>query len=158
MTTRVVVPLASALVAVRERYFGLLGSYRDGDLAPLVSSFASASRIAAAESRVSAGRLAEIPQEWADMVGRVRAGSAAAKLLAVLPTRPVLSAEDACTAVGGPVSSVYAAIERLYAADVLRPLTERKRNQVWGASLILDELDDLGARIGHAAAGLRQTS
>jgi Fic family protein len=158
VTTRVVVPLASALVAVRERYFGLLGSYRDGDLAPLVSSFASASRIAAAESRVSAGRLAEIPQEWADMVGRVRAGSAAAKLLAVLPTRPVLSVEDACAAVGGPVSSVYAAIERLYAADVLRPLTERKRNQVWGASLILDELDDLGARIGHAAAGLRQTS
>jgi hypothetical protein len=49
------------------------------------------------------------------------------------------------------VSSVYTAIERLQEAGVLRPLTERKRNQVWGASLILDELDDLGARIGHAA-------
>lgn len=152
VTTRVVVPLASALVARRERYFALLGSYRAGDLTPLISSFASASGIAAVESRVTATRLADVPGEWAQMLGRVRAGSAAARLLAVLPARPVLSAEDACAAVGGPVSSVYAAIDRLRDAGVLRPLTDRKRDQVWGASLVLDELDDLGVRIGHAAA------
>ena len=38
-TTRVVVPLASALVARRENYFDVLGSYRSGDLAPLVGTF-----------------------------------------------------------------------------------------------------------------------
>ena len=37
-TTRVVVPLASALVARRENYFDALGSYRSGDLAPLAAS------------------------------------------------------------------------------------------------------------------------
>lgn len=150
-TTRVVVPLASALVAHRDRYFEMLGAYRTGRLEPLISSFATASRIAAAESRLTARRLAEAPDEWADLLGRVRAGSAADKLLALLPVRPVLSADDACGAIDAPASSVYAAIERLHEAGVLRPLTHRKRNQVWGASLILDELDDLGLRIARAA-------
>jgi Fic family protein len=150
-TTRVVVPLASALVAHRDRYFEQLDVYRDGDPRPLISSFASASRIAAAESRTTAARLAEIPNEWTDMLGRVRAGSAAAKLLTLLVARPVLSADDAGAVVDAPVSSVYAAIERLQDAGVLRPLTDRKRNQVWGAGLVLDELDELGARIARAA-------
>lgn len=151
VTTRVVVPLASALVAHRDRYFDLLGAYRDGEVRPLIESFADASRIAAAESRITASRLAGVPTDWQDMVGRVRAGSAAAKLLALLPAHPILTADDACTAIGASVSSVYAAIDRLHEAGVLRPLTDRKRDQVWGASLVLDELDDLGTRIAHAA-------
>jgi Fic family protein len=57
-TTHVVVPLASALVAHRDRYFDLLNSYRDGNVRPLMASFADASRIAAVESRTTASRLA----------------------------------------------------------------------------------------------------
>jgi Fic family protein len=151
VTTRVVVPLASALVAHRDRYFDLLNAYRTGEVQPLIESFAEASRIAAAESRTTAHRLAEVPEEWLDMVGRVRAGSATAKLIALLPARPILSAEDASAAVDAPTSSVYAAIERLHEAKVLRPLSDRRRDQIWGASLILDELDDLGVRIARAA-------
>jgi Fic family protein len=149
-TTQVVVPLASALVAHRERYFGLLGSYREGHVEPLISSFAAASRVAAAEARTSAERLATIPGEWADMVGRVRSDSATARLLSVLPSRPVLTADDAVSRLSTPPSSIYAAIDRLQDAGVLRPLTDRKRNQIWGASLVLDELDDLGVRIAGA--------
>jgi len=81
------VPLASALVAHRDHYFGVLDAYRAGELQPLIGSFATTSRIAAAESRVTAQRLADA----------------------------------------------------------------RKRNQIWGASLILDELDELGMRIARAA-------
>jgi hypothetical protein len=88
----VVVPLASALVAHRDHYFGVFGAYRAGKLQPLISSFATASRIAAAESRATAQRLVDALDEWADLLGRVRAGSAADKLLALLPARPVLSA------------------------------------------------------------------
>jgi Fic family protein len=151
VTTRVVVPLASALVAHRDRYFDLLGRYRGGEVRPIIESFADASRIAAAESRITASRLAEVPTEWLDLVGPVRAGSAAAKLLALLPARPILTAEDACAALDAPVSSVYAAIDRLHGAGVLRPLSDRKRNQIWGATLILSELDDLSTRIARAA-------
>ncbi len=151
-TTRVVVPLASALVARRDRYFDLLNAYREGDVRPLIATFAQSSRIAAAESQITAGRLGEIPEEWRAMV-KARAGSAAAQLLAQLPSRPILSSEDALTIVDGPRSSVFAAINRLHDAGVLRPLTDRKRDQVWGASLILDELEDLSLRIGRAALG-----
>ena len=85
------------------------------------------------------------------MVGTTRTGSAASRLLAVLPSRPILSSEDACTVVDSPRSSVFAAIARLHDAGVLRPLTARRRDQVWGAGLILDELDDLGVRIARAS-------
>jgi Fic family protein len=149
-TTRVVVPLASALVARRDRYFDLLNAYRTGDVRPLIATFAHSSRIAAFEAQATASRLGEIPEEWRAMV-RARAGSAVAQLLAQLPSRPILSSEDATAVVTAPRSSVFAAVNRLQDAGVLRPLTNRKRYQVWGASLILDELEDLSVRIGHAA-------
>ena len=150
-TTRVVVPLASALVAHRDRYFDVLNAYRRGEVRPLLAIFAESSRIAASESRHTATRLSEIPEEWRSLVGSARGGSAAARLLAVLPSRPILSSEDACAVVDAPRSSVFAAINRLRDAGILRPLTDRKRDQIWGAALILDELDDLGMRIAGAS-------
>lgn len=150
-TSRVVVPLASALVAHRDRYFDLLGDYRDGDPRPMVASFAISSRVAAAESRLTASRLNEIPKEWRDMVGRVRTESITDKLLTLLLRKPIVSAEELLSIFKAPPSSIYTAIDRLQSVGVLRPLTDRKRNQVWGAGLVLDELDDLGMRIARAA-------
>ncbi len=150
-TTRLVVPLASALVARRERYFGALNTYRAGDIRPLIVIFANSSRIAAAESRITAGRLADIPIEWRSMVGPTRRHSATDKLLQLLPSTPIVSSDDVASLVDAPRSSVFAAIKRLQDASVLRPLTDRKRDQVWGASLVLAELDDLGHRIERAS-------
>lgn len=152
-TTSVVIPIASAIVARREHYFDLLGRYREGDAAPIVAAFTSASRIAAKESQVTATRLATIPETWAEQVGRVRRGSVTHQLLAKITTNPVITAEDASRLVPGPESSVYTAIDRLAGAGVFTPLTDRTRNQVWGAKAILDELDDLNLRIGIAARG-----
>jgi Fic family protein len=152
VTSRVVVPLASALVAHRERCFSVLGAYRQGEAGPLISSCAAGSRLAATEAQRTAARFREIPVQWEELVGGVRSGSATRKLLELLPTRPILSSEDACAFVGGSRSSVFAALLRLAEAGVLRPLTERKRDQIWGAGLVLDELEDLGARIARAAA------
>jgi len=150
-TTRVVVPLASALVARRENYFDALGSYRSGDLAPLAGIFVRSTRIAAAESRITAQRLHEIPCQWRELTGPVRRGSAAAKILALLPGVPILSSDDAVELIDAPRSSVFDAIGRLRDAGVLRALTDRRRNQIWGAGLVLDELEDLGVRIATAA-------
>jgi len=152
-THRVVVPLASALVARRDDYFGALDAYRSGDAGPIISSFSQASRIAARESQVTAHRLAEMPADWHAEAGRPRSGSAAAKLLASLLDEPVFSAEDAERRIGGATSSVYAAITRLHETGVIRPLTQRSRNQVWVAASLADELDDLGVRIAAAARG-----
>jgi Fic family protein len=75
-TTRIVIPLASALVAHRERYFDLLNAYRDGQVRPLLVSFAESSRIVASESRITAAHISEIPAEWRERVGQVRRDSA----------------------------------------------------------------------------------
>jgi hypothetical protein len=48
------------------------------------------------------------------------------------------------------VCSVFVAINRLHDAGVLRPLTDRKRDPVWGAGSVLDELEELGVQIAHA--------
>ncbi len=150
-TRRVVVPLASALVARREDYFGVLGAYREGRVEPIIRSFTEASTIAARESRVTAARIAELRPDWERKVG-ARHGSAASRLLEGLISTPIFSASEAEEAIGGAASSVYAGIERLQAVGVIRPLTNRTRNQVWGAAALLDELEDLAGRI---AAGAR---
>ena len=152
VTERVVVPLASALVARRDDYFDVLGAYRRGDAGPIVEAFSRASTIAAEESAETASRVAGLPAEWLEAAGRPRAGSATRKLVEGLLDHPVFSAEELGTRVGGATSSVYAALEKLATTGVIRPLTSRKRNQIWGASDLLDELDDLGARIGTRAS------
>lgn len=152
-TRRIVVPLASAIVADRRGYFDALDAYRDGDVGPLLSSFAAGSAIAAAEAQVSAARIAELPAEWHEVTGRPRRGSAASKLLASLLDEPIFSADDAEGRIGGVTSSVYTAIARLADAGVIRPLTDRKRNQIWVAGALADELEDLGVRIDSRARG-----
>ncbi|TIC80072.1 Fic family protein [Nocardioides sp. GY 10127] len=151
ITSRVVVPLASALVARRDDYFDALGAYRAGDAAPIIRAFTHASTLAAEESATTATRLAELPDTWLDAARRPRNGSAARRILDTLLETPVFTTDEIATTVGGPPSSVYAAIDRLHTSVVVRPLTQRTRNQVWGAAALLDELDDLGVRIDARA-------
>lgn len=155
VTSRVVVPLASALVVHREEYFDTLNAYRDGDAGPVVEAFTVAAAIAAEESRTTADRISAMPEEWATAAGRPRRGSSAAELLSALPARPVFSTDDAEDMTGGATSTVYAAISRLHDAGIIRPLTDRTRNQVWGTVALLDELGDLGLRIGTRARTAR---
>jgi Fic family protein len=150
-TQRVIVPIASALVAHRDRYFDLLDDYRTGDVEPLVLALSAATRIAASEARLTADRVVGLPAAWCETLGRVRTGSATDRLLARLTELAAFTAEDAHDDIGGPVSSTYTAIERLAEAGIIRPLTDRKRSQVWGTAAVLDELDDLGARIAKRA-------
>lgn len=150
-TTTVVVPMASALVARRDAYFDALDAYRAGDLEPIVDLFAIASIAASEESSVTAIRIREVPAQWLADLGRSRRGSAPLVLIDFLLTHPVLSAADAEAILGSGTTVAYTAIERLEAAGILRPLTDRKRNQVWGASALLDELADLDARIQRRA-------
>jgi Fic family protein len=150
-TRRVVVPLASAIVARRDSYFDALGAYREGDAGPIVGLFAVGSRIAAQESRITAERLAQMPDQWREAAGSPRRGSAAANIVDGLLDHPIFSADEAALRLGGALSSAYAAITRLHQAGVIKPLTNRTRGQVWIASSLAEELDDLGVRIAARA-------
>lgn len=152
VTSRVVVPLASSLVAKRDTYFNLLAAYREGDAGPIIRAFSHAAQTAAYESQASADRLSEMPQQWIEQhvehTGRrPRGGSAAGKILDQLPDNPFFTAEEMEDTIGGSTSSIYSAIEALAGAGILRTLTHRKRNQIWCAAAIMDELEDLGMRV-----------
>ncbi|WP_286930883.1 Fic family protein [Aeromicrobium sp. UBA7512] len=151
VTTAVVVPIASAIVARRDDYFDALAAHRAGDAGPLIAAFTAGSLIAASESSVSAHRLAQMPERWIEDAGRPRAGSAARKLISGFATNPVFSADDLEQRFVGATSSMYVAIENLTDAGVIRPLTKRTRNQVWVVSSIADELDALSVRIASRA-------
>jgi Fic family protein len=155
VTRRVIVPIASALVAHRDRYFDLLDDYRTGHVAPLVAAFSGATRVAAIEARVTADRIHGLPAEWREALGRVRRGSATEGLLERLVDLAAFTVEEAHDELGASSSSTYDAVERLAGAGILHPLTDRKRNQVWGVVAVLDELDELGARIAHRARSER---
>jgi len=148
-THNVVAPLATVLVAQRDRYFDALNAYRDGSLDPILDLMTMAAEVSTREAQATAMRLEAIPAEWADVVGKVRRDSTTAQLLPLLLENPILSTEDVIALTGATPSRAYAAVERLASAGVLEPLTTRVRNQIWGARLILDELDGLTNRISR---------
>jgi Fic family protein len=149
VTRHIVVPIASAMLAERDRYFALVNGYRDGNADDFVADVARGARIAAVEAARSADRLADLPDYWRTLT-KPRAGSAAEKVLSILAEHPIISAEEAQELTGAPLSSIYTAMDRLEADGVIHQVTDRRRNRVWGATEILTELDQLAARIGEA--------
>lgn len=140
VTRSMAVPIATAIVTDRDRYFRLVNDYREGDIEAFALYLADAATRATAAATVSAQRLVALPAEWADRVG-ARAGSAAATLLGLLPSHPVVDAADVARLTGVTPSRAYAAVERLVEADVLRPITQSRRDMTWAAGDVLDEAD-----------------
>lgn len=146
VTTRLVVPIASALVADVEQYFARVNAYRDGHAGQFVAHLAQATAHAADEAQTSARLFAELPSMWRAEV-RPRAGSATAKVIDILLESPVLDIEIAALRTGAGHSSVYDALARLTAAGVLHEVTRSKRDRAWAATDVLAEIDALNARL-----------
>lgn len=149
-TRNVVVPAASALVARRSEYFAAFGAFREGDAGPIATLMVNALSTAAEESMETAQRLREIHESWQSELAlqrRARSAGAPVLLLEYLLVNPVVTAEQVYHFLGGAQSRTYAALDRLHQAGIIEPLTQRKRNQVWGARVMLDELTDLDTRI-----------
>lgn len=149
VTQNSIVPIASGLNARRDLYFDALTAYRRGRVAPLLALVCRAAETGAFEGRVSIDRIRMFPSEWAERVG-ARSDSAAARLIPAFLANPVMSAGEIEAFASASTPQVYSAIQRLEDAEVVREVTGRKRDKVWVASDILDELDDLDLRIRTA--------
>lgn len=147
VTTWVVVPIASFLVADKTAYFEDLNKYRDGSLRGLLSRFIGAAAISAVEVGATAAVLDEIRATWRKKIGTVRTGSSTSQLLDRLISIPVFSAEELVGKIGKNPSSIYNAISKLNNVGILEPLSDQRRNQIWGAVDVLGELEDLNNRI-----------
>ena len=149
LTSGTVVPIASAMVAKRQIYFDLVNGYRTGALEPFVLDVARSAQIASREARVSGEVLESLPGRWAEL-SKPRAGSAAAAILQQLLDHPVFSADDISDLLPNLSDvNIYRALQRLEDDGVIHEVTARKRDRVWAATLVMDELEDLADRIAQ---------
>jgi Fic family protein len=146
-TRHLTVPIASALVAHRERYFGALEHYRAGLAAPLIAMMASATSVATAESWQTAAHLKDLRREWQQAVGGTRAGTPLHRLLDLLTEVPIVNVALVMERVDASETTAREAIERLTDAKVLTKAARSRRAPVWLASSVLAEVDDLSRRI-----------
>lgn len=146
-----IAPLATAMVAQRDHYFGLITRYRDGDTWAFVDYLTRCSSATAIESRESARRLISLPTEWATLT-RPRKGSAAHTLLGALLANPVLTSDTARDLTGASETSTFDAINSLVVAGVLRQAGQAKRDRVWVAADVVDEVESLQQRLSDRLA------
>lgn len=146
ITRRLVVPIASALVADVDLYFRRVNAYRDGHAGQFVAYLADCTRRAATAANDSATALSDLPDLWASEI-RPRSGSAVAQILAMLMETPAIDAELVMARTQVSSTAAYNAIERLVEAGILHEITRSKRDRAWAAGDVLAEIDALHTRL-----------
>jgi hypothetical protein len=149
------VPIASALVAHRERYFEALNDYRSGYAHTLIAMLASAASIATAESWATASNIREIRARWQDAVGGSRPGTPLHRLLDLITEEPIVNVPLVVARIDATETSAEAAIQALVDARVLVKAPRSRRVPVYLAQAVLDEVDDLSQRIQASSRRLR---
>ncbi len=152
-TRHLTVPIASALVAHRERYFAALQDYRNGSAAPLIAMLAAATSVATAESWRTAARLRDLRNEWHDAVGGSRPGTTLHRLLDLLTEEPIVNPELVMSRVDTSAATALTTIQALVDARVLTRAPRSRRAPVWLAQSVLDEVEDLSRRIQVVSRG-----
>ena len=84
--------------------------------------------------------MAALQGEWRERAGRPRAGSAASKLIALLPALPVLSAPTARAAIGVSQQQTLVALKALAGTGVIRQLSEGTYDRRYPATELFDLL------------------
>lgn len=151
LTRRVAIPIASVMLADVDAYFAHLTAYRAGDADGMTRYLANAAVTASEESEVSAQALDLLPDQWNDAAGHPRKDSAAAAIISRLVDQPVLTYRIAATIAGASDRSAFTALDRLVKAEVLTEITGNRRDRVWIAADVFEELDRLHERIGRRA-------
>lgn len=154
-TRHLTVPIASALVAHRERYFEALNRYREGSAAPVIAMLASATSVATAESWRTATHLRDLRTEWHDAVGRSRPGTPLHRLLDLLTEEPIVNVELVSERIDADEDTARATIQQLADAGVLARARGSRRAPVWLANSVLREVEDLSSRIQASSRRLR---
>jgi Fic family protein len=149
IAARFVPPVSIVLAARPTAYVAGLTAFREGRLADWIGSFSEAAGRAAAVSIELADQVLALQGVWRERAGRPRAGSAARKLIALLPALPVLSAPTARAAIGVSQQQTLAGLKALADAGVIRQLSAGTYDRQFAAT----ELFDLLAAYEERVAG-----
>lgn len=153
---RFVPPVSIVLAARSGSYIEGLVGFREGRVAEWISSFAAASHLAAAASVELAEQVAALQRSWSERAGRPRAGSAAAKLIALLPALPVLSAPLARAAINTSQQQTLVALKALAEAGVVRQISEGAYDRQYAATELFDLVSAYEAEVAGRGGRLRR--
>jgi Fic family protein len=106
-------PMSIVMAARPSAYVGGLVDFREGRLTEWIDSFAGACVQAASLARRLAEAIRDLQREWRLRAGQPRAGSAADKLIALLPAQPVVSAPTIRAAIGTSQQQALAGLKML---------------------------------------------
>lgn len=151
VTRNVAVPVSAGLLADVEGYHRALTAYREGDVSPIVTSFADAALRAVGNTRTLVAELDEIRAGWNTRLA-VRRSSNAWKLLDVLLRRPVVTSAAAAAELGVQQPNVYPPLTALVDAGILKSKAEHKLGPFWRSDEVLAALDRFARRAGRREA------
>jgi Fic family protein len=157
VAARFVPPVSIVLAARPTAYVEGLTTFREGGVAEWIGSFSEAAGRAAAASIELADQVAALQATWRERAGRPRAGSAASKLIALLPALPVLSAPTARAAIGVSQQQTLAALKALAEAGVIRQLSAGTYDRQYAATELFDLLTMYEEGIVGSARSARPT-
>jgi Fic family protein len=135
---RFVPPVSIVMAAHPTSYVAGLIDFREGRVAAWVESFANACREAAVHAAALADEVAALQRGWMQRAGRPRSGSAAAKLVGLLPAQPIVSAPTIRAAIGTSQQQALAGLKALEQAGVLRQISEGSYDRQFAALELLD--------------------
>jgi Fic family protein len=163
----VVPPVSLVLATWSEAYVGGLMATRSRDEPTSQSAvdgvnywldiFAAATQRAVADATSYEHRVREVQQGWRDRLGRVRADSAAARLIEALPGAPIVTVQSAAALVDRSEQAVNEAIPRLVDAQILKQITLGQRNRAFEASDLIDAFTDLERRLASPDGDTRSS-
>lgn len=142
------VPVSAGLLADVGGYHHALTEYRQGNIVPIVESFAAASLRAVRNVHQLVDEIDEIRAGWNERLS-VRRDSNAWRLLDILTRRPVLNSTVAAQELGVKQPNVYPPLAALENAGIVSSKAMHRMGPFWRSDEVLAAIDRFAERAGH---------
>lgn len=151
-------PISSALMSMRSRYYEALAAAkavcpphdpaRSMAFEPIVGLFAESAQHACVLRERLTDHVQSLIARWqaAALGKRVRPGSAAWRLISLLPRQPVVTADSAARALSVSESAAHRAVSRLADIGVLAQRSAGRRNRVFECADLMDAFTESARR------------
>lgn len=146
LTRSVTAPISAGILQQRDRYFEALGSYRDGDIEPIVSVFADGAVLAVVNGRQLVTDIQATKDSWEVKLRGVRSDAVARRIAGLAVEHPVLNSRVMQDRLPQSGRAIFSAIETLVERGILAQANSRQRNRIWVAPAIIANLDAFAER------------
>lgn len=165
LAVRVLPPVSLVLATWSNGYIGGLTATRyvgspisrqatDG-LNRWMGLFATACRRAIGDAETFETQVALLQAKWRNRLGRVRAGSAADRLINALPGAPIVTVTSAAGLIDRTFQATNQGIAQLVDAGILKQVTIGRRNRAFEAPQLIRQFTDLERRLSSPTGNTR---